>query len=103
MAAGAKMVMGAYKPPNPMASTLYQCVEDHFTEFERIYGERYQEQYSLYRPAIGSVVEKSSAAETSPGASRGAAARVVGTSICWPSHARVGSSSLPATRSVSSP
>jgi hypothetical protein len=43
---------------NPKASALYQCVENHFAEFETIYAERYQEQYGFYRSVIGRVVAK---------------------------------------------
>jgi hypothetical protein len=52
------MVTGAYKPRNPKASALYQCVQAHFGEFEAAYPTRYQEQYGFYRPVIGRVVEK---------------------------------------------
>jgi hypothetical protein len=52
------MVTGAYKPRNPKASPLYQCVKTHFAEFEASYPTRYQEQYGFYRPVIGRVLEK---------------------------------------------
>ena len=52
------MVTGAYKPRNPKASALYQCVQKHFTAFEGAYPTRYQEQYGFYRPVIGRAVEK---------------------------------------------
>ena len=52
------MVTGAYKPRNPKASPLYQCVQTHFAEFEASYATRYQEKYGFYRPVIGRVVEK---------------------------------------------
>ena len=52
------MVTRAYKPRNPKASALYQCVKEHFAEFEGSYTTRYQEQYGFYRPVIGRVVEK---------------------------------------------
>jgi len=52
------MVTGAYKPRNPKASALYQCVQAHFGEFEAAYPTRYQEQYGFYRPVINRVVEK---------------------------------------------
>lgn len=55
---GAAMVTGAYKPRNPKASALYQCVQAHFAEFEAAYPTRYQGQYGFYRPVIGRVVEK---------------------------------------------
>jgi hypothetical protein len=31
------MVTGAYKPRNPKASALYQCVQTHFAAFEANY------------------------------------------------------------------
>ena len=52
------MVTGAYTPRNPKASALYQCVQQHFAEFEVSYATRYQEQYGFYRPVISRVVEK---------------------------------------------
>jgi len=52
------MVAGTYKPRNPKASALYQCVQAHFAAFEEVYPSRYQEQYGFYRPVIGRVVEK---------------------------------------------
>jgi len=51
------MVTGAYKPRNPKASPLYQCVKAHFAEFEASYPTRYQEQFVFYRAVIGRVVE----------------------------------------------
>jgi hypothetical protein len=41
------MVTGAYKPRDPKATPLYQCVKKHFAEFEAAYPTRYQEQYGF--------------------------------------------------------
>jgi hypothetical protein len=35
------MVTGAYKPRNPKASVLYQCVKAHFAALEAAYPTRY--------------------------------------------------------------
>jgi hypothetical protein len=40
------------------AASFYQCVKQHFAEFEAAYPSRYQGQYGFYRPVIGRVVEK---------------------------------------------
>jgi len=52
------LVTGSYKPRNPKASALYQCVQAHFVNFEAAYPTRYQEQYGFFRPVISRVVEK---------------------------------------------
>jgi hypothetical protein len=52
------MVTGAYKPRNPKASALYQCVRAHFAAFAEAHPSRYQEQYGFYRPVIGRVIDK---------------------------------------------
>ena len=47
-----------YQPRNPRASSLFALVEDNYEEFERVYDERYQEQYGPWRPVIGEVMRK---------------------------------------------
>ena len=49
---------GVYEPRNTRASSLYQLVEDYFEEFERVYDDRYQQQYGRWRPVIGEVMRK---------------------------------------------
>lgn len=41
------MVEGVYKPRKPNASPLYQSISDHFSEFESVYKERYQNKEKL--------------------------------------------------------
>jgi hypothetical protein len=33
-------------------------VEDYYEEFERVYDDRYQQQYGFWRPVIGEVLRK---------------------------------------------
>jgi hypothetical protein len=47
-----------YEPRNPRASPLYALVDDYFQEFERVYDDRYQQQYGRWRPVIGEVMRK---------------------------------------------
>jgi len=47
-----------YQPRNPRASSLFALVEDNYEEFERVYDDRYQEQYGPWRPVIGEVMRK---------------------------------------------
>jgi len=47
-----------YEPRNPRASPLFALVEDYFEEFERVYDDRYQQQYGRWRPVIGEVMRK---------------------------------------------
>ena len=42
----------------PRASSLYALVEDYCEEFERVYDDRYQQQYGRWRPVIGEVMRK---------------------------------------------
>jgi len=34
-------ISSAYRPRKPQDSQYYQCVEDHFEEFEQVYDERF--------------------------------------------------------------
>lgn len=45
-----------YRPRRPQDSTYYQCVEDHFEDFERVYEERFERAYGFYRPYLRSVI-----------------------------------------------
>ena len=49
---------GVYEPRNPRATSLYALVEDHYEEFERVYDDRYQQQYGPWRKVIGEVMRK---------------------------------------------
>ena len=49
---------GVYEPRNPRATSLYALVEDYYEEFERVYDDRYQQQYGPWRPVIGEVMRK---------------------------------------------
>jgi transposase-like protein len=52
------MLKGVYQPRHAKVTTLYQCISNHFQEFESLYPEKYQERYGFYRPVIQKVVEK---------------------------------------------
>ncbi len=39
-----------YRPRKPQDSQYYQCVEDHFEEFEQVYDERFARQYGFSAP-----------------------------------------------------
>lgn len=39
---------GIYRPRKPQESPYYQCVEDHFERFERIYDERFARKYGVF-------------------------------------------------------
>ncbi len=47
-----------YEPRNPRTSSLYALVEDYYEELERVYDDRYQQQYGRWRPVIGEVMRK---------------------------------------------
>jgi len=47
-----------YEPRNPRDSSLFALVEDYYEEFERVYDERYQQQYGPWRSVIGEVMRK---------------------------------------------
>ena len=49
---------GVYEPRDPRASSLHALVEDYYDEFERVYDDRYQQQYGRWRPVIGEVLRK---------------------------------------------
>ena len=41
---------------NPQYSSYYQCVEDHFEIFKMVYEDRYERQYSFFRPYVKRVI-----------------------------------------------
>ena len=45
-----------YRPRKPQDSPYYQCVEDHFEEFERIYDDRFPKKYGFLRPYLKQVI-----------------------------------------------
>jgi hypothetical protein len=45
-----------YRPRRPENSAYYQCVEDHFEDFEQVYEERFERAYGFYRPYLRSVI-----------------------------------------------
>ena len=45
-----------YRPRKPQDSQYYQCVEDHFEEFERIYDDRFPKKYGFLRPYVKQVI-----------------------------------------------
>jgi len=47
---------GPYRPRRPEDSGYYQCVEDHFEDFEQVYEERFERAYGFYRPYLRSVI-----------------------------------------------
>ncbi len=49
---------GVYESRNPRATSLYALVEDYYEEFERVYDDRYRQQYGPWRSVIGEVMRK---------------------------------------------
>jgi hypothetical protein len=47
-----------YEPRNPRLSSLFALVEDYYEEFERVYDERYHQQYGPWRRVVGEVMRK---------------------------------------------
>ena len=48
---------GFYRRRTPRESPLFQLLEQHFDEFERVYPDRYQERYGFFRPVICKAVD----------------------------------------------
>jgi hypothetical protein len=46
-----------YRRRTPRESPLFQLLEQHFDEFERVYPDRYQERYGFWRPVIRKAVD----------------------------------------------
>ena len=49
-------VIGVYQRREPQKSPYYQCVQDHFDVFERVYDERFERQYGFFRPYVSHVI-----------------------------------------------
>jgi len=47
-----------YRPRRPRASPLFQLLERHFAEFERVYPERFAVSYGYWRPIVSGTVAK---------------------------------------------
>jgi hypothetical protein len=45
-----------YRPRRAQDSVYYQCVEDHFEDFEQVYEECFERAYGFYRPYLRSVI-----------------------------------------------
>jgi len=45
-----------YRPRSPQTSQYYQCIEDNFETFERVYDERFSRQYGFFRPFVKDVM-----------------------------------------------
>jgi Transposase zinc-binding domain len=52
------MVEAVYKPRKPKASPLYQSISEHFSEFESVCEERYQNKFGVLRDVVREVVYK---------------------------------------------
>ena len=52
------MVEAVYKPRKPKASPLYQSISEHFSEFESVYEERYQNKFGVLPDVVREVVYK---------------------------------------------
>ena len=50
------MPESVYQQRNPKNSRYYQCVEDHFERFERVYDELFARQYGFFRPYVRQVI-----------------------------------------------
>ena len=50
------MPESVYRQRNPQNSPYYQCVEDHFETFERVYDERFERRYGFFRPYVKGVI-----------------------------------------------
>jgi hypothetical protein len=46
-----------YRRRTPREAPLFQLLEKHFDEFERVYPDRYQERYGFFRPVIRKAVD----------------------------------------------
>ena len=45
-----------FRPRKPQDSQYYQCIEDHFEEFERIYDDRFPKKCGFLRPYVKQVI-----------------------------------------------
>ena len=55
---GARLQARVYRPRRPRDSPLYQLVDRHFHEFERVYPDRYQKRYGFWRPVVTDAAAK---------------------------------------------
>ena len=51
-------ISSAYRPWKPQDSQYYQCVEDHFEEFEQVYDERFTTKYGFFRAYVKQVISR---------------------------------------------
>jgi len=49
-------ISSIYRPRKPQDSKYYQCVEDHFEEFEQVYDERFSTKYGFFRAYVKQVI-----------------------------------------------
>ena len=45
-----------YKCRRPQYSSYYQCIEDNYEMFERVYERKYQAKYGFLRPRVSKVI-----------------------------------------------
>jgi len=45
-----------YRSRKPQYSPYYQCIEDNYEIFERVYDAKYQEKFGYFRPIISKVI-----------------------------------------------
>jgi hypothetical protein len=45
-----------YRQRKPQSTPYYQCIEDHFEEFEQVYEDRFERQYGFFRPYVKQVI-----------------------------------------------
>ena len=50
--------INVYKTREPRESQYYQCVRDHFEEFERVWDDKYQRNFGVWRPFVTNVIYK---------------------------------------------
>ena len=44
-----------YHPREPQNTAYYQCIEDHFEAFERVYVDRFERQYGFFRSYVRTI------------------------------------------------
>jgi len=49
-------ISSIYRPRKPQESQYYQCVEDHFERFERVYDDRFAKRYGFFRSYVKRVI-----------------------------------------------
>ena len=53
---GQLMSQSVYRQRNPQRTSYYQCVEEHFEQFEQAYDDRFNKQYGFFRPYVRHVI-----------------------------------------------